>query len=242
MIVKFKNGSSLPCISCSYIANKDTMIQISMNTAINHITYADILSLLNDADFSEIKAYANDMLTGIYYGYDKFDLQVTALANLSLDVIINLKQGSLQEKVRQMETSASDTILRVETLENMNLIDIDKMSLEEYKNYRQKENKQALADFLEKSHVIHNGKSYGVSYEDQMEMLMNLMTYNLFQESSLSAKKELIELAVLIKAFVYPYLQHCQSIRTAIFACTDKESLRRITIDYDNFVTTNEGE
>ena len=98
MIAKFKNGVELPCINCSYICNKDPIIQILVNTT----DYSGIVRAIESADTSEIKAYSNGVLVGTYTGYSGYDISATVLADFSLDVVINIKQVSLQEKVAEI--------------------------------------------------------------------------------------------------------------------------------------------
>lgn len=250
MIAKFKNGVELPCINCSYICNKDPIIQILVNTT----DYSGIVRTIESADTSEIKAYSNGVLVGTYTGYSGYDISATVLADFSLDVVINIKQVSLQEKVAEIEKSNSDALVRIQAIENANTIDVDSMTLDEYKEYRQSENNAALAAFLDKSSVSYNGKNYGVSQEDQTEMAINLVSYNLYQELGIPSilewhakkeecteftKEQFVELIVLVKSFVYPYLQYCQSIKASIFACADKESIKNIVVDYDNYTPSS---
>ena len=64
------------------------------------------------------------------------------------------------------------------------------MTLDEYKNYRQEENKDALAEFLRISVVTYNGENYGVMEEDQNEMALQLLSYQTIKsarESELDA-------------------------------------------------------
>ena len=125
---------------------------------------------------------------------------------------------------------------------------INDMTLDEYKMYRQEENKMALADFLRTQTVIFNGKEYGVSEEDQNEMALNLTQYQVLtasgQDVSLEwhskrekcekfTQEEFIKLIAMIKAFVYPYYQKMQDIKTDIFNSKNKFELSAIEIKYE---------
>lgn len=125
---------------------------------------------------------------------------------------------------------------------------INDMTLDEYKMCRQEENKMALADFLRTQTVTFNGKEYGVSEEDQNEMALNLTQYQVLtvsgQDVSLEwhskrekcekfTQEEFIELIAMIKAFVYPYYQKMQDIKTAIFNSKNKFELSAIEIKYE---------
>ena len=122
------------------------------------------------------------------------------------------------------------------------------MTLDEYKNYRQEENKKALAEFLSISVVTYNGENYGVMEEDQNEMALNLTQYQVLtasgQDVSLEwhskkakceefTQEEFIELIAMIKAFVYPYYQKMQDIKTDIFNSKNKFELSSIEIKYE---------
>lgn len=125
---------------------------------------------------------------------------------------------------------------------------INDMTLDEYKMYRQEENKMALADFLRTQTVTFNGKEYGVSEEDQNEMALNLTQYQVLtasgQDVSLEwhskkekcekfTQEEFIKLIAMIKAFVYPYYQKMQDIKTNIFNSKNKFELSVIEIKYE---------
>ena len=80
-------------------------------------------------------------------------------------------------------------------------VDIDKMTLDEYKTYRQEENKKALAEFLSISVVTYNGENYGVMEEDQNEMALQLLSYQTIKsarESELDAIQAKIDAGELV--------------------------------------------
>lgn len=119
--------------------------------------------------------------------------------------------------------------------------------LEEEKVKKQEKNKQKLADFLVNSYVEFNGKQYGVSEEDQTEMALNYMQYQISVAASLPAtlewhaKKEscvefteenFLSLTMLIKNFVYPYMNLMQQYKEEIYACTSIDELNSIDLTY----------
>lgn len=136
-------------------------------------------------------------------------------------------------------------------------IDYEIMDLDTCKEYKQNENNLALESFLSERTVEFNGKQYGVSYADQNEMMSNLMQYQLSCQVNVEtavlewhAKKEKCEpftledftaLALLIKEFVYPYVAHCQDIKELIYACTTKEELQDIQINYEDYAVNQGG-
>lgn len=119
--------------------------------------------------------------------------------------------------------------------------------LEEEKIKKQEENKKKMAEFLSNSYVEFNGKQYGVSEEDQTEMALNYMQYQISTAASLPAtlewhaKKEacvtfteedFLSLTMLIKNFVYPYMNLMQQHKEEIYACTSIDELNAIDLVY----------
>lgn len=119
--------------------------------------------------------------------------------------------------------------------------------LEEEKIKKQEENKKKLEEFLSNSYVELNGKQYGVSEEDQTEMALNYMQYQISTAASLPAtlewhaKKEacvtfteedFLSLTMLIKNFVYPYMNLMQQYKEEIYACTSIDELNAIDLVY----------
>lgn len=119
--------------------------------------------------------------------------------------------------------------------------------LEEEKIKMQEENKKKLAEFLSNSYVEFNGKQYGVTEEDQTEMALNYMQYQISIDASIPAtlewhaKKEacvtfteedFLTLTMLIKNFVYPYMNVMQAYKEQIYACTSIEELNAINLEY----------
>ena len=119
--------------------------------------------------------------------------------------------------------------------------------LEEEKIKKQEENKKKMAEFLSNSYVEFNGKQYGVSEEDQTEMALNYMQYQISTAASLPAtlewhaKKEacvtfteedFLSLTMLIKNFVYPYMNLMQQHKEEIYACTSINELNAIDLVY----------
>ena len=119
--------------------------------------------------------------------------------------------------------------------------------LEEEKIKKQEENKKKMAEFLSNSYGEFNGKQYGVSEEDQTEMALNYMQYQISTAASLPAtlewhaKKEacvtfteedFLSLTMLIKNFVYPYMNLMQQHKEEIYACTSIDELNAIDLVY----------
>ena len=114
---------------------------------------------------------------------------------------------------------------------------------------KQNENNGLLETYL-KEHPIpwKDGKYYGVTQQDQSEISLNLMQYQLATAAGFSTSlewhalheecreftvEELSELALSISAYVYPLVRYNQSIKTIIYATTTAEELEKIIIDYE---------
>lgn len=123
------------------------------------------------------------------------------------------------------------------------------MTLDEYKNYRQEENKALLAKFLKENPILWtDGLYYGVTQEDQNEMNLDLSTYQFKQsigdtEWKLqwhSVKSDcrdftMEEFGALLNAivnFVYPYRQLEMQYKEAIYSATTKEDISAVELIY----------
>ena len=126
---------------------------------------------------------------------------------------------------------------------------IEKMTLDEYKDYRQNENKESLAAFLKATPLLWtDGLYYGVTQEDQDEMLADKTAYDFKQSigqtdwklqwhSIKSACRDFTvdEFAGLLNAivnFVYPYRQLEMLYKEQIYAAATKEELAALNLLY----------
>ena len=113
---------------------------------------------------------------------------------------------------------------------------------------KQEQNKQALADWLA-AHPLTwtDGKTYGVTEQDQTEMAINLAQYQLAaaagqpavlewhaqkQQCHTFTIDEYTALSLAIAAYVYPYRRYQEQVKAAIYAAQGKEELDAIKIDY----------
>lgn len=151
-------------------------------------------------------------------------------------LIVSLTRANIVEQVQRLDEKVNQ------------VVDINTLTLDEYKNYLQEKNKAALAEFLASQSVEFNDKPYGVSEEDQNEMALNFMQYQALtsagQQVTLEwhSKKsacetftaeEFVQLTAMIKAFVYPYFQQMNVTKAQIFSSTSKEELDKIKIKYE---------
>ena len=138
--------------------------------------------------------------------------------------------------------------------------------LEETKESKQAENNAALASYLD-SHPLTwvDGKQYGVTKEDQNEIAMNLLSYQMAvasNEAMLSVdpeaevtvpvlewhpvheacvpwtQEELVALSIAIRQFIYDWYTLNQTYKTAIYACETAKEVQNINIVYNDEAIT----
>ena len=126
----------------------------------------------------------------------------------------------------------------------------EKLTLEELQNERQEENKKALAEFLKNNPVLWiDGLYYGVTQEDQNEMIADKTAYDVkhamgdtswkLQWHSIHSdcrdftEEEFIGLLNVMTDFVYPYRQLEMKYKKAIYDATTKEEVVAIDIVYE---------
>lgn len=203
----------------------------------------DLTSVKNDfRKINKLEIYNGEAILASCSSFDTFsDIifiqnQYDEITRMVVDVLqVTLTKANLAEQVQRLDEKINP------------VTDIDKMSLDEYKNFLQEKNKSALAEFLSEQSVEFNGKPYGVAEDDQNEMALNLMQYQLLTQAGQSVvlewhskkskcetftSEEFLQLTAIIKAFVYPYMQQMQAIKEQIFKSTSKDELSKIKIEY----------
>lgn len=194
-------------------------------------------------NFKTLDIYRDDAQIATYTcfnNYKEISLQQGLYNNTNGEwedaLIVSLTRANIVEQVQRLDEKVNQ------------VVDINTLTLDEYKNYLQEKNKAALAEFLASQSVEFNGKPYGVSEEDQNEMALNFMQYQalttagqqvvLEWHSKKSAcetftTEEFVQLTAMIKAFVYPYFQQMNVIKQQIFSSTSREELDKIEIQYE---------
>lgn len=194
-------------------------------------------------NFKELDIYRDDVQIATYTcfnNYKEISLQQGLYNNTNGEwedaLIVSLTRANIVEQVQRLDEKVNQ------------IVDINTLTIDEYKNYLQEKNKTALAEFLASQSVEFNDKPYGVSEEDQNEMALNFMQYQALttagQQVTLEwhSKKsacetftaeEFVQLTAMIKAFVYPYFQQMNVIKQQIFSSTSKEELDKIEIKYE---------
>lgn len=194
-------------------------------------------------NFKTLDIYRDDAQIATYTcfnNYKEISLQQGLYNNTNGEwedaLIVSLTRANIVEQVQRLDEKVNQ------------VVDINTLTLDEYKNYLQEKNKAALAEFLASQSVEFNGKPYGVSEEDQNEMALNFMQYQALttagQQVTLEwhSKKsacetftaeEFVQLTAMIKVFIYPYFQQMNVTKAQIFSSTSKEELDKIEIKYE---------
>ena len=122
------------------------------------------------------------------------------------------------------------------------------VDLDTLREAKQAANKKALADWLAAHPLMWtDGNVYGTTKEDQDEMALNYMQYQLAVSANQPAVLEwhtqkkrcytfsvedFTALSLAIAAYVYPYLRYQEAVKEAIYMAQSEEELDAIKIDY----------
>lgn len=173
---------------------------------------------------------------------------------------IKIDEGStLREKYAQTQYFADGLIVDgipryklvdgVPVLRSEEEIAADRLpDLDALRAAKQEVNKADLADWL----AVHpltwtDGKTYGVTEQDQTEMAINLAQYQLAAAAGQPAAlewhaqkqqchtftiEEYTALSLAIAAYVYPYRRYQEQVKAAIYAAESEAEIGAIEIDY----------
>ena len=130
--------------------------------------------------------------------------------------------------------------------------DWEEKPLPEIQSSRQEENKAALATWLA-AHPLTwtDGKRYGVEEQDQNELALNLMQYQVNKAAGQPAvlewhaqkeecrafeEAEYTALSMAISAYVYPYRRYQEKVKAAIYDAQTAEAVEAVVIDYASVI------
>lgn len=149
-------------------------------------------------------------------------------------IVAILERPSMEEQMNEMK-------------QQIGVVDEASLDLDGWKDHKQELNKEALKEFLSTATVTFNDKEYGVTEDDQNEMSLNYMQYQISKQAGIQeklewhAKKEkcvtfteedFLKLTLLVKSFVYPYMNQMQEYKEKIYACDSIEAVKAIEFSY----------
>ena len=159
----------------------------------------------------------------------------------------------------QVSVSVPDLVDQVETISqqlNTN-INLETISIDDYKKYKINLSKKYLADYLE-NHPLqssaHNQTEayYSVTKEKQDLMTQQYLSYQIAKaidpENAVLTynatgevcepwnEAEFIQLIIEVKAYVYPLISYQQTVEKMIMDCETKEEVSNVIIDYNSAV------
>lgn len=140
------------------------------------------------------------------------------------------------------------TVLSEDSHKVMDAEGITSDQLTDLQEQKQKQNNLALAAYLKVNPVTWvDGRQYGITQEDQSEMSLNMMQYQLTVQAGQAAVlewhaiheecreftlEEFMGLTLKISETVYPLVQKNQAIKAQIYATTTLNELEAVEIAY----------
>ena len=165
--IKFKDSTSLDILY--HYPNGDNNTQVEFAT--RGQTYDKMQQLFSDiSKTSDITVYDDDTLIARFYN-------LTKIAAWNINPVDNFISVTMQQTQVEEQVVALQQQLKMIDSQVNPVFDTTTATLDEYKNYRQAENKKLLAEFLNDATVEYKIEPYGVSLEDQNEMAMQLFSY-----------------------------------------------------------------
>ena len=139
------------------------------------------------------------------------------------------------------------------------------VALDQAKNSKQDQNNAELAKWLEENPLTWtNGKQYGVTLQDQQEIALNILSYQMAAQTASTMDdqsqvvpfslewhaineacvpwtiEELTALSVAIRAHIYDAYTLNQTYKTQIYACETRGEVEKINFDYNGTLNPEE--
>ena len=231
--------------------NNQKSIQCDKYTITEDLSFATFTFFNREYD-EIVNFFGSDLITKIYveqsiktYNYD-----------------CRLKRSSVtQEFHTESDMSDSETqeirvsLTKVSVESEMNdirdyigMVDVSTLTLDEYKEYVQNKNKEAMAKYIADNPVLWtDGKYYGIKQEDQQEMMADLMVYdfetklgnewtlewhNIHKACREFTYEEFCQLLHTIITIVYPIRRLQETYKEQIYSCETREEINAIEFNY----------
>lgn len=139
------------------------------------------------------------------------------------------------------------------------------VALDQAKESKQAQNNAELAKWLEENPITWtDGKKYGVTLQDQQEIALNIMSYQMAAQTAAATEdksqvipfslewhaineacvpwtvENLTALSVAIRAHIYDAYTLNQTYKTQIYACETRGDVDKITFDYNSTLNTQD--
>lgn len=208
--------------------------------------------IFNNGNYDEISAFfGSDVITHI-----SIEQSVTKYSYDCRLKRSNISQKFNTESSSEIETQEIRVDLTKVTVESevndikdyIGMVDVGNLSLDEYKEYIQEQNKSAMAKYISDNPILWTDeKYYGIKQEDQQEMMTDLMVYefetklgndwtlewhNIHKACREFTYEEFCGLLHMIITIVYPIRRLQETYKEQIFNCESREEINSITFDY----------
>lgn len=157
--------------------------------------------------------------------------------------------------VLEQEEISSDVVPELYKYDTETQSLVYRYTLAEAQEQKQTENKALFAEYLS-AHPLTwtDGKTYGVTLEDQSEISLNLNQYQIAVQAGVESPtlewhaiheectawtvENLVALSLAISEAVYPMYHLMQTYKTAIYTATTIEEVNAIELSYEEETTT----
>ena len=220
---------------------------------VHNLEYIELLKVFQDKEaFKEIYVY-DDSESLVGYYLDFIDVKSIYSADSVITIILSQKT-KLNTQFQNFENNISQIKTTIEDLDSQinPVFDWDNSTLEECKEYKISESKNALEDFLFNNHLLssaHNGKTgyYSVTNDKQILMMSNYLSWQIEsatnpdavltwnetgKECTAFTEIEYLQLMLEIKNYVYPKVKLQQYYEVQIANATENCEVQNIAIDY----------
>ena len=206
-----------------------------------------------DKDYNEIaNFFGSETITQIYVEQSvktyTYDCRLKR-SSITQDFLINESNSAIEtQEIRVMLTKVSVESEMNDIKDYIGMVDVSTLTLDEYKEYVQNQNKEAMAKYIADNPVLWtDGKYYGIKQEDQQEMMADLMVYdfetklgnewtlewhNIHKACREFTYEEFCQLLHTIITIVYPIRRLQETYKEQIYSCETRDDINVIEFNY----------